>query len=353
MALALWAALPAHAQGIRVDKLGNGQGEVTSNPGRINCGSTCFDFFTFSTAVTLTATAAPGSRFTGWSRDCSGTGTCTLAVSSAIHVVEATFELESTNYTGLWWNPAESGWGLGVSHQGNTTFGTLFTYDAAGAPMWLVMSAGIRLSTADEFTGDLYRTTGPVFNANPFTPIGPQNLTRVGSMRLAFTSAGNGILEYDVNGARVVKAIQKQVFGARAANCVPATGSRASATNYQDLWWNSAESGWGLSLTHQGDIIFGVLFTYAADGRGLWLVMSGGTRQADGSYLGDLYQVTGPAFNANPFTPIGPQNLTRVGSMRLRFSTGEAGTLEYNVGNATVTKAITRQVFGSPLPTCS
>ena len=32
------------------------------------------------------------------------------------------------------------------------------------------------------FTGDLYRTTGPAFNANPFTPIGTANLTKVGTM---------------------------------------------------------------------------------------------------------------------------------------------------------------------------
>ena len=35
---------------------------------------------------------------------------------------------------------------------------------------------------------------------------------------------------------------------------------------------NGAESGWGVSLTHQGDIIFVAWFTYDFDGSALWLV---------------------------------------------------------------------------------
>jgi hypothetical protein len=34
-----------------------------------------------------------------------------------------------SNYTALWWNAAENGWGLNLNHQGNTLFGTLYTYD--------------------------------------------------------------------------------------------------------------------------------------------------------------------------------------------------------------------------------
>ena len=36
----------------------------------------------------------------------------------------------SLNYTGMWWNPDESGWGINVVHQGDIVFATLFTYDA-------------------------------------------------------------------------------------------------------------------------------------------------------------------------------------------------------------------------------
>jgi hypothetical protein len=171
-------------------------------------------------------------------------------------------------------------------------------------------------------------------------------------MSVAFVDADTGVLRYTVNGVEVAKGIQRQVFGARAAACFPTTASRATSTNYQDLWWvaNGAESGWGINLTHQGDIIFATLFTYDATGKGLWLVMSGGQKQADGSYLGDLFQTAGPAFNTTPFTGV---TVATVGTMRLRFSDGNNGSLTYTYNGATVTKAITRQEFSSPLPACN
>ena len=258
----------------------------------------------------------------------------------------------AANNTGLWWNAAESGWGINFNQQGEILFATLFNYDAEGVGLWLVMSEG-RLQPNGSFSGALYRTTGPVFNAVPFRPITAANLTQVGTMTVSFASASSATLSYTVNGIPVSKAITRQVFGSRAANCSGASGSRAGLTNYQDLWWNAAESGWGLNLTHQDNTLFGTLFTYRSDGNGMWLVMDAGTRQSDGSYQGNLYRTTGPAFNANPFRPITAANLTQVGTMRLAFSNGENASLTYTVNGATVNKQITRQVFGSQAPSCN
>jgi hypothetical protein len=46
----------------------------------------------------------------------------------------------------------------------------------------------------------------------------------------------------------------------------------AQATNYQDMWWNPNESGWGLNLTQQGDTIFAIWFVYDVAKRGTWFV---------------------------------------------------------------------------------
>jgi hypothetical protein len=173
-------------------------------------------------------------------------------------------------------------------------------------------------------------------------------------MTVSFSGTNSATLSYRVNGVLVTKSILKYVYGSRAANCVFTTGSRASLTNYQDLWWNAAESGWGVNVTHQDNTLFATLFTYDAAGRDLWLVMSEGLRQSDGSYLGNLYQTRGPPFNANPFTPIAfPANYTTVGTMRFRFSNGENGTLTYTYNGAPVTKSITRVAFASPVPACN
>jgi hypothetical protein len=73
-----------------VSKAGSGAGTVTSSPGGINCGSTCSANYGGNASVTLTATAATGSAFAGWSGACSGTGNCTLTLSQA-RAVTATF----------------------------------------------------------------------------------------------------------------------------------------------------------------------------------------------------------------------------------------------------------------------
>jgi subtilase family serine protease len=76
---------------LSVTKTGTGTGTVTSNPPGINCGSTCSYAFTNNTVVTLTAAAISPSTFGGWNgAGCSGTGTCTVTMSTA-HSVTATF----------------------------------------------------------------------------------------------------------------------------------------------------------------------------------------------------------------------------------------------------------------------
>jgi uncharacterized delta-60 repeat protein len=77
---------------------GNGSGVVTSNPPGIDCGSACTETFTQPVPVTLTATPAAGSIFTGWSGGggCSGTtGSCQVEMSSD-QSVTATFALAET-----------------------------------------------------------------------------------------------------------------------------------------------------------------------------------------------------------------------------------------------------------------
>ncbi len=118
----------------------------------------------------------------------------------------------SSNHTALWWNPAESGWGINFDHQGNIIFATLFTYDLSGNPMWLVMSSGNLQADGKTYAGSLYRTTGPAFNAVPFTPLTAPNLTTVGTMSVTFPTSNTATLTYSVNGAAVTKSIQKQVY---------------------------------------------------------------------------------------------------------------------------------------------
>jgi alpha-tubulin suppressor-like RCC1 family protein len=76
---------------LTVSRAGAGTGSVASTPSGIACGSDCTETYLESTSVTLTASAAAGSAFTGWSGCDSASGaTCTVAMSAA-RSVTATF----------------------------------------------------------------------------------------------------------------------------------------------------------------------------------------------------------------------------------------------------------------------
>jgi C1A family cysteine protease len=75
---------------LTVTKTGSSAGTITSFPSGINCGKVCSYGFASGTVVTLTAIAASGSEFTGWSGACSGTGnTCTVTMDAGKSVSAA------------------------------------------------------------------------------------------------------------------------------------------------------------------------------------------------------------------------------------------------------------------------
>lgn len=75
---------------LTVARKGDGGGKVTSRPVGISCGTTCSNSFDYNTVVTLTAKAAKGSSFAGWSGACKGRRACTPLLTAA-KSVKATF----------------------------------------------------------------------------------------------------------------------------------------------------------------------------------------------------------------------------------------------------------------------
>lgn len=71
-------------QTLSLAKTGSGSGSIVSAPAGIDCGTACSASFTSGSTVTLTASPAAGSTFTGWFGACTGaSGSCTVTLSQA------------------------------------------------------------------------------------------------------------------------------------------------------------------------------------------------------------------------------------------------------------------------------
>jgi len=55
------------------------------------------------------------------------------------------------------------------------------------------------------------------------------------------------------------------------ASAAPAT---TATVNYNDLWWDPSESGWGVNMIMQYDTIFATFFIYGPDGKARWYTAS-------------------------------------------------------------------------------
>jgi hypothetical protein len=314
-----------------------------------------------------------------------------LAAVALLAPLQALAQMTPTpSYQGIWYaSPAESesGWGLNITHQGDILFGTWFTYDADGNAMWLVFSRAellpdmgmddgmgmygmgmsgmgmygmgngypnmMMMPSAHTYVGDLYRATGPSYDAATFDSNAVRQ-TAVGMVTLRFADAANGRFWYTVDGVSGSKEITRYVYSVPPTCGWEGQVSAGATPNYQDLWWRSpsgSESGWGVNVAHQGDILFATWFTYDAAGHGIWFVMSRGEKVAPNRYSGKLYRASGPSFSASPWNESQVRS-TEVGSATFAFSDAANGTFTTTVGGVTQAKPITRFVFAAPATIC-
>jgi hypothetical protein len=273
-------------------------------------------------------------------------------VTTIVHVPCGDLGVAGIRAHALWWvaDGAESGWGLNIAHHGmvGKLFATWFTYDANGQPTWLVMSDGSDTGR-NSYQGTLYRTTGPAFNAATFDP-SKVTRTPVGSMSVSVFTVNSLEIRATVDGSSITKSLARQIFSSPVPFC-DAGLAPGPLPIYQDLWWNPNESGWGLNIVHQGNILFITWFTYDTDGKPTWFVGSDIEKTGNATYSGTLYKVFGPPMTASPWDP---SKVTRmpVGNATLTFRDDDNGTFAYTVSGVSGSKAITREVFATPMTRC-
>jgi hypothetical protein len=269
--------------------------------------------------------------------NCSVTATNSIGTSSASASLPVTpaasYSVPVTSssvLTGLWWNETESGWGISVNQHDSMIFAAWFTYDQAGHAIWYVMPSCPILGNA--CTGDLFSVTGGKPFVMPWG--GAVSAVSVGTGILSFANESTGVLNFSINGAPGSKSITRQMF---------MTGTTAPTIDYSDLWWNPAESGWGVSLSQQYDTIFVTMFGYDSIGNPAWYVASN-CKVAGSSCSGDLYQVAG---GTRPTTTWSAASLavSKVGFIEFLFADRAGATMNFFINGAAGTKQITRQSF--------
>lgn len=136
---------------LTVTKAGTGSGTVTSSPSGINCGSTCSANYSSGASVTLTAAAASGSTFSGWSGACTGTGTCTVSMTAA-RSVTATFGGSTPTYA-LTLTKAGTGSGTVTSSPSGINCGSTCNASYASGTSVTLTAAAASGSTFAGWTG--------------------------------------------------------------------------------------------------------------------------------------------------------------------------------------------------------
>lgn len=96
------------------------------------------------------------------------------------------------DYTGAWFVPAESGWGLTVFNFPGQMFALFFVYDSQGRPAWYRFQGA--WTGPDQVTANLDRATGPAWSSS-FNP-NAVSYTTVGTGTMTFTSATAATLTF-------------------------------------------------------------------------------------------------------------------------------------------------------------
>ncbi len=113
------------------------------------------------------------------------------------------------NWTDLWWNPNESGWGMNVTIKNDQFFAAWFVYDAAGKPAWYTLQGGKWVNIRC-YQGPIMKTSGSAWGG--ILGLSNVNVTTVGSGIVCFSGYDNAEFQYTVEGMFNTKQIVRQAF---------------------------------------------------------------------------------------------------------------------------------------------
>jgi hypothetical protein len=133
-----------------------------------------------------------------------------LAIALAAFAMPALAQsVPAANYTDLWYNPNESGWGVAITqHPSNQAWAIWYTYDprepdsaTAGnyKPLWIAMPGG-NWTSPTTLTGQVYVLHGmPFFQPGTLRQPGNDPITQVGSFTIRFTDTSHATFTYNIS----------------------------------------------------------------------------------------------------------------------------------------------------------
>ncbi len=149
----------------------------------------------------------------------------------------------ATDWTDIWWNPNESGWGVNFVQASDFIFATFFVYGPGNQPIWY--TGQMSVDNNGVWSGPLYQTTGTYlgipWNTNDRTA------TQVGTVTFTPATSYAGTLTYNVNTTNVTKQITRQTLKA-----IPLGGKYSGA--YLSVFSNCNDTSFNTGQTYFANI---------------------------------------------------------------------------------------------------
>jgi len=222
---------------------------------------------------------------------------------------------------GLYFDRARNGHGFDLQRLGDNWFLLFYTYKDDGTPLWYLatgaFSAGGFTGTAQQFDYDSSRTPPQQAIAGTGGPVSVDFLNGTGTPGNA---CDDGI---DRSSAVATASFDFTLDGHTDSWCVEpfVFGSGHPAVDFTGSWYNSSDTGWGMTIYTQGDssdeTLVVVLYYYDAAGQPRWAlgVAPGPDFSADVTV--PMSQFSGYCLTCTPTPPVD----THSGTVTLRMTT--------------------------------
>lgn len=240
-----------------------------------------------------------------------------LAADQVLSIIEPEQAVEAPPTRGMYWDRSRSGHGFDLQRIGENWFFLMYSYRPDDTPLWY-------LATGDVKDG-VFAGMASQFDYDPGRSPPQQAITDTGGpIRIDFTAA-TGPGEHACNdGVDRGNALSTALFdfeldGQHGQWCVePFVFAHGRSTpDFTGSWYNSEDTGWGLTLVTQGnggaETLMVVLYYYDAEQQPRWALGSASEVDFDSEIKVEMLQISGFCLNCPP----GGVESTPVGNVRL------------------------------------